>query len=209
MTQEPRRAPRQKRSRATYDAIVEAAARVFAESGLAAATTARIAEVAGVSPGSMYHYFPSKESLVTAVFERESHDQHAAFLRIAAEVGTDDVPHLVRAFVAWSVDAFEARRALFRVLLHEVPVVAGIAATQAIDHLAARSMRMLLELGKDRCKARDLDLAALLVVRAFRYCLIPIVDEPLAPERREAFIDELTDLVCTYLLAPRPWREEP
>jgi AcrR family transcriptional regulator len=205
---ERRRTPRQERSRATHAAIVEAAARVFAEVGVGEATTARIAEVAGVSPGSMYHYFPDKESLVTALFERESQEQHAAFLRIAGELGTDDVPRLVRALVAWNVGAFEGKRDLFRVLLHQVPAVSGLAVTQAIDHTVAQSLRVLLELGKDRCKARDLDTAALLVVRAFRYCVIPLIEEPLEGARREAFIDELADMICAYLLLPRPWRSD-
>src|SRR5262245_10380320 len=52
-----RRQPVQARSRATTAAILEAAARVFAEHGYAAGTTNRIAERAGVSVGSLYEYY--------------------------------------------------------------------------------------------------------------------------------------------------------
>lgn len=202
-----RRTPRQERSRATRDAIVEAAGRVFAEVGLERATTARIAEVAGVSPGSMYQYFPGKDALVTALFEREAEEQRGAFVEMAAELGTDDAPRLIRALVDWSIRELEAKKDLNRVLLDEVPRVSGLQQSRAIDQLAAKSVRLLLEIGKVRVQPRDLDVAAMLVVRAFRYTIIPLLDEPVTGRKREAFVDELTDLIAAYLLAPRPWRE--
>lgn len=59
----PRKTPSQQRSRFTYDTILEAAARVFDHEGMAA-TTNRIAEVAGVSIGSLYQYFPNKQTIL-------------------------------------------------------------------------------------------------------------------------------------------------
>lgn len=202
-----RRTPRQRRSKATRDAILEAASRVFTEVGLERATTARIAEVAGVSPGSLYQYFPSKQVLVTALFERETDDQIRGFLELAAEAGVDDVPKLVREHVARAVAIFESKRSLYTVLLDEVPRVSGLRPTQAIDHRVAKQLRLLLELGRARIAPRDLDTAAMLLVRAFRYTLMPIIYEPFEDDRREAFIDELSDMLLAYLLAPRTWRE--
>ncbi len=68
--QAPRRQPRQPRSIATVDAVLEASARVFERRGYVQATTNEIAEVAGVSVGSLYQYFPDKDALLTALHER-------------------------------------------------------------------------------------------------------------------------------------------
>ncbi len=202
-----RRTPRQERSKATREAIVEAAARVFSEVGLERATTARIAEVAGVSPGSMYQYFPSKEALVTALFEREVEEQTQAFLAIAQEHGTGDVPMLIRTLVEWAIDDILKKRALARVLVEEVPRLAGLDPSRHVDLLAAKSLRTLLELARPVAQPRDLDVASVLVVRAFRYGIIgALLDGPLEGARRSAFVDELTDLLATYILSPRPWR---
>lgn len=62
----PRRRPRQARSKTTVDAILTAAPRVLERHGLAGFTTARVAEVAGVSVGTLYQYYPSKEAILAA-----------------------------------------------------------------------------------------------------------------------------------------------
>lgn len=64
-----RRQPRQERSRALVQCLVDAAAQVIASEGLESATTARIAARAGVSVGSVYQYFDRKEDLYEAVLE--------------------------------------------------------------------------------------------------------------------------------------------
>jgi AcrR family transcriptional regulator len=54
-----------------YDALVEATRRLLASEGVAAITTARVAELAGVSIGSLYQYFPSREALIAAVIDHK------------------------------------------------------------------------------------------------------------------------------------------
>ena len=64
-----RRKPKQARSGETFEVIVEAAAHVLLEHGYAKATTNRIAERAGVSVGSLYQYFDSKDAVFVAVMQ--------------------------------------------------------------------------------------------------------------------------------------------
>jgi AcrR family transcriptional regulator len=66
----PRKTPRQRRSAVTVEVIVEAATRILASHGLAGFNTNRVAELAGVSVGSLYQYFPNKAALVAALIER-------------------------------------------------------------------------------------------------------------------------------------------
>lgn len=65
-----RRTPRQHRSVMTVDAILEAAAILFARDGFAKTSTTRIADLAGVSVGSLYEYFPNKDSLLAYLVKR-------------------------------------------------------------------------------------------------------------------------------------------
>jgi AcrR family transcriptional regulator len=66
----PRKAPRQERARWMVEVILTAAARVLARESLAGFNTNRVAEVAGISIGSLYQYFPNKAALVTALIDR-------------------------------------------------------------------------------------------------------------------------------------------
>src|SRR5471032_3134277 len=85
----PRKSPKQARSKATIDALLTATARILIKEGFDHASTNRIAEAAGVSVGSLYQYFPSKETLVAALIERHTGEMSAviegAFLRVASE----------------------------------------------------------------------------------------------------------------------------
>ncbi|HTN13381.1 MAG TPA: TetR/AcrR family transcriptional regulator [Sphingomonadaceae bacterium] len=58
----------------TVDAILEATAHILAQRGYDGTTTNHVAERAGVSIGSLYQYFPSKESLVAALLQRNAED---------------------------------------------------------------------------------------------------------------------------------------
>src|SRR5688572_16842657 len=116
----PRKLPRQTRSTATVDAIVEATAQVLATHGYEGATTARIAERAGTSVGSLYQYFPTKEALLVAVGERHLRDMLDVFQRLLPE-NLDEAPleESIRALVKAALDAHAADPKLHRVLASE------------------------------------------------------------------------------------------
>ena len=66
-----RRKPRQARSRATWEAIVEAAAQILERRGPTAFNTNEVAERAGVSIGTLYQYFEDKHAILAAAARRE------------------------------------------------------------------------------------------------------------------------------------------
>lgn len=65
-----RRMPSQKRSIVTVDAIFEATIQVLLTEGPIRLNTTHVAERAGVSVGTLYQYFPNKQSLLLALLER-------------------------------------------------------------------------------------------------------------------------------------------
>lgn len=78
-----RKAPRQARSKAMVDAIVEAAARILATGGAAGFSTNQVAQAAGVGIGSLYQYFPDKHAIVEAI-RRQHLDEVLVALRAAS-----------------------------------------------------------------------------------------------------------------------------
>jgi AcrR family transcriptional regulator len=120
----PRKKPVQKRSQVTVDAIIEAAARSFVREGYASATTNRIAEVAGVSVGSLYEYFPNKASLLLALISRQIDDMASLMRSRLAAVKGAPLEEIVRALVRAVIEAHYQNVELNRLLIAGTPRVA-------------------------------------------------------------------------------------
>ena len=67
----PRKSPRQARSQATHDALLQAATQILSCEGLKGFNTNAIAARAGTSVGSLYQYFPNKDALMLALIHRQ------------------------------------------------------------------------------------------------------------------------------------------
>jgi len=78
------REPKRERGKQRVAALLDAAAAVFAEKGYAAATMTEIAERAGAAIGSLYQFFPSKEALAEALFDRFAERWAASFAQVEA-----------------------------------------------------------------------------------------------------------------------------
>ena len=94
-----RKKPRQARSARVVDDILEAALRVLQRDGPARFTTVHVAEEAGVSVGSLYQYFPSKEALVAALVERHVAQMTSLVKGKLAEVATAPLEVAVRTMI--------------------------------------------------------------------------------------------------------------
>ncbi|QRK14134.1 TetR/AcrR family transcriptional regulator [Archangium violaceum] len=123
----PRKLPRQRRSRATVDAILQAAAQVLVEWGYEKATTARVAERSGVSVGSLYQYFPNKEALVAALLEKHAGELVAVAEAAFAGLKTASLEEGLKAIIRVGVDTHRISPALHKSLFEQVPRVGRMA----------------------------------------------------------------------------------
>jgi AcrR family transcriptional regulator len=117
----PKKTPRQARAKATYASILDSAARLLVSRGYGAMTTNHVAALAGVAIGSLYEYFPDKETIVAEVVRRTVRE-------IVGEVagGLDgalaaDFERGLRAWVRVMFAAIEARREIVRAIWRDVP----------------------------------------------------------------------------------------
>src|SRR5687768_803669 len=123
----PKKQPKQARAKVTMEALLDATARILSKGGYAALTTNRVAEVAGVSIGSVYEYFPNKQALLAALTER-------TLAGIIEEVAKGmnqmlQTPDLQLAYRRWfnvMLGALEKRRPVLKVLRQEAPFLSGI-----------------------------------------------------------------------------------
>jgi AcrR family transcriptional regulator len=110
-----RKQPRQARSSDLVSAILQAAAQVLAQVGTQGFTTARVAERAGVSIGSLYQYFPNKAAILFQLQRDEWRDTSARLAAILENRATPPGERLrtaVHAFVRSECEEAAMRRAL-------------------------------------------------------------------------------------------------
>jgi AcrR family transcriptional regulator len=194
----PRKRAVQARSQATVDAILKATARILIADGYDRASTNKVAARAGVSIGSLYQYFPSKEALVAALLERHLEETgellRGAFPALADAPLERAVEELVRLMVAvHSVDP-----ALHKVFAEQVPRIGKLERVQNIEREMTALVRAYLEQRRDQLVVRDLDLAAFIVVSIVESLThAAVVSRP--DLLSEPFVREVSAVVVRYL----------
>lgn len=111
-----RKTPRQRRSTATVDTILEAAARILETQGLDGFNTNAVAARAGISVGSLYQYFPSKHAVLAELVRRHRGSTSALVAAAIEKSRGKPLVFLVRALVEVAVGQQFERPALARTL---------------------------------------------------------------------------------------------
>ena len=197
----PRKYASQDRSRATVDALIEATARILIREGFDKASTNRIAEVAGVSVGSLYQYFPSKEALVAAVIDRHNQEVRQVVQGELAEAVNRPIGQAVRKLVAVAVKAHRIDPKLHRVLAEQIPRVGRLEKVKTFNREYYALFKNYLESRRDEIRAVDLGLAAFVCVTSIEALTHTAVlhHKIVSDEAMNALIDEATRLIVGYL----------
>jgi AcrR family transcriptional regulator len=198
----PRKEASQARSRATVEALVEATARILVDQGFDKASTNRIAERAGVSVGSLYQYFPSKEALVLAVAERHNREIMQVVSEALDELGSLPLEAAVRRLVGVAVDGHRVNPKLHRVLAEEVPRTGALEGLRNVNEDAACRFRHYLEDHRDEVAVDDLDLVAFICatsIESLTHNAILHRPDLCSDETGQGLIEETSRLIVGYL----------
>ncbi|CAG4897298.1 TetR/AcrR family transcriptional regulator [Paraburkholderia gardini] len=198
----PRKHASQGRSRATVDALIQATARILVRDGFDKASTNRIAEKAGVSVGSLYQYFPSKEALVAAVMKRHGEELMQVVRDALAEAAALPMEQAVRALVVAAMEAHRIDPRLHRVLAEQIPRMGRLENTEVLNGEIHALFRAWLDAHCDEFRPLDLGLAAFVCVtsiEALTHTAVVHHSESLSEEAFGALVDEATRLVVRYL----------
>jgi AcrR family transcriptional regulator len=198
----PRKHASQRRSRATVDALIEATARILVKDGFDKASTNRIAEKAGVSVGSLYQYFPSKEALVAAVVERHTRELMQVVRAALADVAALPAEPAVRKLVAAAIHAHRIDPELHRVLAEQMPRTGTSGNTDVLSREIYTLFQAFLEAHADEFRAVDPGLATFVCVtsiEALTHTAVLDYSDRLSEEAFGTLVDEATRLIVRYL----------
>lgn len=193
-----RKQPKQARSTELVEAILKAAIQVLAKEGAPRFTTARVAEKAGVSVGSLYQYFPNKASILFRL-QSDEWRQTADLLRGILE--NDQIPpferlrNLVHAFLRSECD-----EAAIRVALHDAaPFYRDAPEAREVKASGERIVLAFMEEALPRASKATRVLAANLIATTLSAFGKQFSEIRRSPAQIESSADALADMFCAYL----------
>lgn len=205
-----RRVPSQKRAQETVDAVFEAAIRELQRGDPKSVNVNRVAEVAGVSIGSIYQYFPSKEALLTSLIARFVRRRFEAIMQMIDDIEREEretgnvVPlavvmgRLVDGALGLNRRALPLERALIAWFVR----VGSLEALTEIDREFTERMAAgirVLSATPGRVRAVDPVIAARVLLQSIRAVAVTTVLQDPELLDGEALRKELTELATRYL----------
>jgi AcrR family transcriptional regulator len=199
----PRKTPLQARSTHTVEVIFDACIHVLLDGGIERLTTTRVAERAGVSIGSLYQYFPNKQSLLAAVLERHLRRVVEAVEQACSECkgSTTDTmaATMVDAFLTAKLGDAAASSALYA-------VAAEVGGMDVVARLTQRSQLAICDMLATTAGRRFTDPAVVgfVVSTALVGPVQALLAAKAPPRRVTAVRSQLKSMVAAYLrAAPR------
>ncbi|AHC48048.1 Transcriptional regulator, TetR family [Achromobacter xylosoxidans NBRC 15126 = ATCC 27061] len=193
-----RKQPQQARSAELVAAILQAGAQVLAKEGAARFTTARVAEKAGVSIGSLYQYFPNKAAILYRLQTQEwqqTSDLLRRLLEDARHAPPQRLRNLVHAFVR-----SECEEAVMRVALNDAaPLYRDAPEARATKEEGGRIVLAFLEEALPNASDATRVLAGDLITHTLSAVGKQFSESPRTDAEIEAYADALADMLCAYL----------
>lgn len=194
----PRKLPKQARSSELIAAILEAAAQVLARHGAQHFTTARVAEKAGVSIGSLYQYFPNKAAILFRLQSdewRQTTDLLDTILRDPGQPPLQRLRRLVHAFVR-----SECEEAQMRVALNDAaPLYRDAPQAQAVRESGDRMFQAFIAQVLPDASGSSQALACDLIGTTLGEVGKRFSETPRSDAEIHAYAEAMSDMFCAYL----------
>ncbi|MER8725464.1 TetR family transcriptional regulator [Mesorhizobium sp. M1027] len=193
-----RKQPKQARSAELVAAILQAAVQVLAKEGAQRFTTARVAEKAGISVGSLYQYFPHKAAILFRLQSDEWRQTTDLLRDILEDVGKPPLERLralVHAFLRSECD-----EAAVRVALDDAaPLYRDAPEAQAARASGDRTIQLFMQKALPNAAQATRELAGDLVMTTLSTVGKQFSELPRTPAEIEAYADAMADMFCAYL----------
>ncbi|WP_342235920.1 TetR family transcriptional regulator [Inquilinus sp. OTU3971] len=193
-----RKQPQQARSTGLVDAILEAAVQVLAKEGAQRFTTARVAEKAGVSVGSIYQYFPNKAAILFRL-QSDEWRQTSDLLRTILEDRRSPPQERLRTLVHTFLRSECEEAAMRMALADAAPLYRDAPEAREVKESGRRSVEVFMREALPEASDATRALAGDLITATLSAVGKQFSETPRTAAEITAYADAMADMVCAYL----------
>lgn len=195
----PRKVPRQERARFTVECILRSAESIIAKNGYEAATTNHIADVAGVSIGSLYQYFPSKEAIAAALVENAVINAadvlRECILNQLSKPLELSTPEIIRQILAIR----KQYSFIFLRLPREVPKLGKLSRQMTTEKFLYNTIRAYYQQHRAAIKIADIEVAMFVAEHIVVSAIDAYLDNNSPVITDDELVEQVSDAVVKYL----------
>lgn len=199
-----RKRPQQERSQQMVNTLLEATEKCISKYGLDAVTTPKIADMAGVSVGSLYQYFDDKQALIEALIERGTHDVVKALQALITQIESDSLEEIVKQSIEYGFSLLRQSDGLYLEIVrnwHRLPM------QKMVDVMQSFSLdfgRLFFTKHYQTHSIQNLHVKFFIIVNSTLFTMMQYMSGQNSMINQDDLAQELTEMIVSYLQQEAP-----
>lgn len=195
----PRKQPNQERSRVTVDSIIRATAHILEREGFEKTSTNKIAEKAGVSIGSLYQYFPTKEAILSVMMENHVNKELEMINRILSEKKSHNLKETIHAIIFAAVESKRQQSRFTRIFAQKVFTLDKMDLLKRVDEKLIETFKQYLAPFEAQLRTENLDLSLQLIIQTIKLVPVALMFQNRQQLDDPRVVEELVHMAYQYI----------
>jgi len=196
----PRKEPKQERSQSMIDAVMEATTRILTTMGAEKTTTNKVAELAGISVGSLYQYFPNKDAVFAKLIERHLAHHKEVVVKILEENVNQPTDLAIEKIMSHMVGMYLSKKKILKPLMVHIPRLEKTRDTLLMRNEVIDVIAAYLESRRSDLVVTDIRASLVILVNSVMGVMTTMLFSETELMSPEAMTAELSVLAKRYLM---------
>ena len=193
-----RKQPKQGRSRELVNVLLQATEKAVCLYGIEGLTTPKIAEISGVSVGSIYQYFEDKQAMLECLLEQKSHSISGQLKELLAQHAQADLMTLIRLSIQFGFDTLNKNQFYVEVIRHWHTLPQNKATDVMLQHFFDLGQQLLLK-HQQRLALNNLNTKLFVIINSTMYTMMRYIGLRPSLISQHDIENELTQMISSYL----------
>lgn len=194
-----RKEPNQSRSQDTMESIVKATAHILEKEGFEKTSTNKIAAKAGVSIGSLYQYFPTKESILALLMDKFMRSEIEMIDKVLSEHKSSTLEQTIRSIINASISTKKRNKRFTKIFAQKIFSFNKMDALKKVDDYMMDQFKIYIKPFEKDIRMENLDMSLWISIQCVKLVPVAIMFQESYDLDDPKMSDELVHLIYQYL----------